>query len=122
MYVVFHNYPCSSVPIIRTLAIAIIYIIIFGLQLFAVFLAFKTRKVKIKGLNDAKYIAAIVYIVSIQSIGNVAISFTLRGYVNAFPAAFNMLTLVVATLVLALVFLPKVRKSIRVHDNCDVLV
>lgn len=109
MHVNYYTYTCSSIPVIRSLAIALIYIITFGLQLFAVFLAFKTRKVKIKGLNDAKYIAAIVYIVSIQSVGNVAISFTLRGYVNVFPAVLNTSTMITATLVLSLVFLPKVR-------------
>ena len=35
------------------------------LQVIALVLAFSTRKVKVKGIDDAKYIAAAVYVTSI---------------------------------------------------------
>ena len=45
--------------------IIILYAYILITQLIAVVLAFKTRKVEMKILNDAKYIALIIYITTI---------------------------------------------------------
>ncbi|KAL5470791.1 hypothetical protein EMCRGX_G028810 [Ephydatia muelleri] len=60
------------------------------IQVIAILLAFGTRKVKVKGLNDSKYIAAIIYVTSICLVV-VIISFaTLRDKVNTLAAIYSL--------------------------------
>lgn len=79
-----------------------------GTQIVAVYLAFRTRKVKIKVLNDAKYLAFIIYsssvIITVMIIGVVA----LRNYLNADAAVYSTCLLLFTTLILVLLFVPKV--------------
>ena len=78
------------------------------LQAIALILAFRTRKVKVKGLNDSKYIAAAVYITSIVLTVIIVSTYTLDDYVNVFPAVVGAGLLVGTTMILALVFIPRV--------------
>eukprot|EP00731_Ephydatia_muelleri_P021168 Em0013g895a len=78
------------------------------IQVVAILLAFGTRKVKVKGLNDSKYIAAIIYVTSICLVV-VIISFaTLRDKVNTLAAIYSLGFWCAATIILLLVFIPKV--------------
>ena len=52
------------------------------LQIIGIILSFQTRKVKLQGLNDSKYIATIVYISSIVIVVLALVSFSLRTYIN----------------------------------------
>ena len=72
-------------------------------------LAFQTRKVQLKGLRDSKCIAAIVYISSVTIVVMVLITFVLESYVHIGTAIFVVCILVLTTLFLILVFVPKVR-------------
>ena len=81
------------------------------LQATACILAFWTRKVHIKVLNDAKYITAIIYTTSILLAISVIGVFMLSQYPNAFAAVFSTCLLIVSTLILALLFIPKVGKK-----------
>ena len=83
------------------------------LQVIALVLAFSTRKVKVKGLNDAKYIAAAIYITSIVLAVIIVATYALNDFVNAFPALFCIGFFVGTTSILALVFVPKVGKCVR---------
>ena len=76
-------------------------------------MAIKTRKVHIKGLNDAKYITAIVYVTSLGSIIHIVFTFTLKTRVDTFPAALTGCFMLVITVTLGLVFVPKVRYYCR---------
>ena len=78
------------------------------LQVMALVLAFSTRKVKVKGINDAKYIAAATYVTSIVLAVILVATYTLNEYVNAFPALFCTGFLTGTTVILGLVFVPKV--------------
>ena len=78
------------------------------LQVIALILAFRTRKVKVKGLDDSKYIAAAIYITSIVLAVVIISTYTLREYVDTFPALQGMGLLVGTTMILALVFIPRV--------------
>ena len=81
------------------------------IQVVAILLAFGTRKVKVKGLNDSKSIAAIIYVTSICLVV-VIISFaTLRDMVNTLAAIYSLGFWCAATTILLLVFIPKVRDS-----------
>ena len=78
------------------------------IQVVAILLAFGTRNVKVKGLNDSKYIAAIIYVTSICLVV-VIISFaTLRDKVNTLVAIYSLGFWCAATNILLLVFIPKV--------------
>ena len=104
-------YTCSRVSFARNLFCGII-IGVLGLFLTcALFMAFKTRKVKIKGLNDAKYITAIVYFSTLNEVLVVIVIATLRSHVNLFPVALTGIFMIVATFALVAVFLPKVRNQ-----------
>eukprot|EP00731_Ephydatia_muelleri_P021180 Em0013g907a len=78
------------------------------IQVVAILLAFGTRNVKVKGLNDSKHIAAIIYVTSICLVV-VIISFaTLRDKVNTLVAIYSLGFWCAATIILLLVFIPKV--------------
>ena len=83
------------------------------LQVIALILAFRTRKVKVKGLDDSKYIAAAIYITSIVLAVIIVTTYTLTDYVNAFPAVGGAGFLLGTTIILVLVFVPKVSVTIR---------
>ena len=74
-------------------------------------MAFKTRKIHIKGLNDAKYIAAIVYASTLAKIAIIIITSTLRSHVNTYPAVLNAVYILLETIILTLVFIPKVSEN-----------
>ena len=109
METVYEFYVCSRVPYTRTLFSGLVVGVIGLFLLCALFMAFKTRKVQIKGLNDAKYITAIVYIASLVEVISIIIIVSLRSHVNIFPASLSGVFMIVATFVLIIVFLPKVR-------------
>ena len=86
--------------------------ILFGykgvLQISALFFAFQIRKVKVKGLNDAKYITSVVYIISIILAMLLVTSFGLREYVNIYAAIFSGGLFFGTTALLVIVYVPKV--------------
>ena len=85
-----------------------VYIYLILLQLLGLVLAFLTRKVKLEGLRDSKYIAAIVYISSITVVVMILVTFSLESYVNVGTGIFVFGILALTTLFLILIFVPKV--------------
>lgn len=92
----------------RTALITLLYIYKIILQVIALILAFNTRKVKVKGLDDSKYIAAAIYITTIVLPVSFFASLTLWSHVNTFPAVLSTTHLFGATAILILVFVPRV--------------
>ncbi len=80
----------------------------------ALVLAFMTRKVKVKGLDDAKYIAAIIYITSIIIGVLTVIEYSLDDYINAYASIFATGLSLIPTCVLLLVFVPTVSSKLIV--------
>ena len=78
------------------------------LQIVGMLLAFQTRKVKIKGLNDSKFVATIIYISSIVLVALALVTFALRVYINIGTGVFVAGILTLTTIFLALSFIPKV--------------
>ena len=78
------------------------------LQLVAMFMAFHTRRVKIKALNDSKEIAVIIYINSITLALLAVVEFALNTFHEVYAALFGLGLIVGATLFLTLVFVPRV--------------
>ena len=71
-------------------------------------MAFHTRRVKVKALNDSKEIAAIIYINSIILALLVVTEFVLVNYQNIYAAMFGLGLLIAGSLFLGLMFIPKV--------------
>ena len=78
------------------------------LQFIALVLALLTRKVKVKGLNDAKYIAAMVYVISIVILVLAVCEFTLMDRINSFAVIFSIGMMIASTFILVLTFIPTV--------------
>ncbi len=86
------------------------------LQVASLVLAFQVRKVKVMGLNDAKYIAGAVYVSSIILAVILLSTFSLIEYVSVYPAVICFGLLVGTTSILALIFVPKVSEG----DDVDI--
>ena len=102
----YYLYVCESSGLV------VMYAVLFGykgvLQAIALLLAFRTRHVKVKGLDDSVYIAASIYVTSIVLAVIIVSTYTLRDYVNAYPAVVGMGLLLGTTMILGLVFIPRV--------------
>ena len=78
------------------------------LQVIALIFSFSIGKVKIKGLNDAKFITIAVYVTSIVTAVIFVSLYSLKTYLNLYATLFSFGFFVGTTFILALVFLPKV--------------
>lgn len=101
-------YQCSSQPLIRLFMQAMILCSMGIFQISALYLAFRTRKVKVKGLNDAKYTAMTVYITTITLLLTLVITFTLSNYITAYATIYSVGLWIGSTVLLAIMFVPKV--------------
>jgi gamma-aminobutyric acid type B receptor len=101
----FYVYICSSLA--RDIFLGIFYGYKALLQVCGLFLAFATRKVKVKGLDDAKWIAATIYITSIVLAITILSLYTLGGLQNRFSAVFTNGLFIGTTFIMAFVFVPK---------------
>ena len=63
----------------------------------------------VKGLNDAKYTIMVVYITTIMMFITVVIALTLSDYITAHIVVYAAGLWISATIVLAIVFVPRVR-------------
>ena len=73
------------------------------------FLAFETRKVKIRQLNDSKLIGMSVYGIVVLSVALAAIGIFLEAMVNVFYIVTGLMILIGNTCLLCLIFIPKVQ-------------
>ena len=78
------------------------------LQICGLFLAFATRKVKVKGLDDAKWIAGTIYITSIVLAITILAHYTLNDFVNTHTAVFTIGLLIGTSFIMGFVFISKV--------------
>ena len=111
-YSVWRCYDIGSSPFYFDL---LIFIYLGLLQIVGIILAFQTRKVKIRVLNDSKFVAALVYISSIVLVVMVLTTFILRSYINISAAIFSGGIIILATIFLALMFIPKVYRLLDVY-------
>lgn len=94
-----------------------------ALHIIALILAIQTRKVRIKILNDSKEVAAIIYITSIVLAELVIVSFSLTNFQNIYESLYSGGLIVAATVVLAVIFIPKVRAHVCVcHSSIFILI
>lgn len=107
MIIEYHNIVCNGPGDI--IWIVIIFVCIILTQLVAVFLAFRTRKVTIKALNDSKYLTIIIYLSTVIIITLIVCAVVLSRYLNADAAIYGGLIMLFTTVVLGLMFIPKVK-------------
>ncbi len=110
-------YTCMSTS--RNITLGILYGYKAILQVVALFMAFQIRKVKVKGLNDATYIAAAVYVTSVVLAVIIVSTYSLVKYVNVYPVVFGLSLLVGTTAILTLVFIPPVRQP-NCNTTCNI--
>ena len=87
------------------------------LQFIGVILAFQTRRVKIRVLNDYVYISATIYISTIAIVSTAAITVALGALLNATEVAYSGALLIATTCLLCLTFIPKVAIIIIINAN-----
>ena len=102
----YYVYICDSTA--RSVFLGVLYGYKMVLQVIALVLAFSIRKVKVKGLNDAKFIGASIYVTSIVLVVTIVGTYTLRDLVNAFAGLVCTGFLIGTTVILILVFVPLV--------------
>ena len=101
-----------------TIWIGVSFGYLFLTQIVAVFLAFRTRKVQIKVLNDSKYLTVIIYISTVIITSMMIGAIALKDYLNADAAVFGALIIIFTTLVLGLMFIPKVKIILHNPQGC----
>ena len=90
----------------RDIALGVLYGYKALLQVIALIFSFSIGKVKIKGLNDAKFITIAVYVTSIVTAVIFVSLYTLKTYFNFYATLFSFGFFVGTTVILSLVFLP----------------
>ena len=95
----------------RSITLGLLYGYKMLLQIIALIFAFSIRKVKIKGLNDTKFIIAAVYITSIVTAIVIVITYTLNQYINIFAGLFSLGFFIGTTAILGLVLVPPVSEN-----------
>jgi hypothetical protein len=70
-------------------------------------LSFLIRKVKIKGLNDAKNIALAVYVISTVTAVIIVSFYSLKEYLNLYATLFCLGFLIGTTAILCLILYPR---------------
>ena len=68
---------------------------------------------KIKALNDSKFVAAVIYVTSIVLLLMVVVTFALSRYRNVAEVVFSGALMLGTTAFLCLMFVPKVKKKIN---------
>lgn len=79
------------------------------LQLIALLLAFRTRNIHVKGLDDAKYIISTVYITTIGIVVITMSFYVLREFLIVYTATVSFTLFFTTAVILGLVFIPKVK-------------
>lgn len=85
-----------------------IYAYLGVLQIVGILLAFQTRKVKVPGLKDSKFVAAVVYISSLVIVALALVTFALRTYINISSGIKVTGIFTMTTMILVFIFVPKV--------------
>lgn len=86
----------------------VLYLYSVILQITALVLAFKIRKVEINVLNDSKEISAIVYITAVINVELIVVSILLADSSNIELLLFHSGVLLLTTLIVGLIYIPKV--------------
>ena len=91
---------------------------------FSLIFAFETRKVKVKELNDSKIIVFSVYTIVVSAIIFIPTTLLLQNEPTAQYAVTGIVCLLTATVLLAIIYVPKVTSLkgavLNIHVRCTV--
>ena len=91
---------------------------------FSLIFAFETRKVKVKELNDSKIIVFCVYTIVVSAIIFIPTTLLLQNEPTAQYAVTGIVCLLTATVLLAIIYVPKVTSLkdavLSIHVRCTV--
>ena len=85
------------------------------LQVIALYLAFRTHDIKVKGLDDTKCIITAVYITTINTVVFTMAFYALREHLNTYTAVITICIFISTTMILGLIFIPKVKFDTQPH-------
>lgn len=102
----YYAYVCISRE--RYITLGILYGYKALLQIMALIFAVSIRKVHIKGLNNAVYVIAAIYVSSIVTAVIVVSTYTLTDFINVYATVFCLCFFIGTTVILGLVFIPPV--------------
>lgn len=104
---------CSSNQ--RRITLGVLYGYKALLQILAVILALKTRKVQVKGLDDSKYIIAATYLSSLVLLAVIIMTYTAYELINTYAVVTSASFILGSTAIIAIVFIPKVSVSLFIY-------
>jgi len=102
----FSIYMCSSIARKCTLGVLYGYKVVF--QAVTVIMALKTRKVKVRGLDDYREIIMATYLTSFVLVIVLIVNYTVEDMINTFISITSLSFFIGATAIILLVFVPKV--------------
>ena len=106
---------CDSTS--RDISLGILYGYKALLQVVALVFSFSIRKVKIKGLNDAKSISLAIYVTSTVTAVIIVSFYSLKEYLNVYATLFCLGFFIGTTAILCLIFIPKVGGTLlQIHN------
>ena len=108
----YYVYLCSSTA--RDITLAVLYGYKAIIQAATVIMALKTRKVKVRGLDDYREIILATYLSCLLLIIILTFTYTIDDRINVFAFTISLSLFIGATAILALVFVPKVTVVLRV--------
>lgn len=100
--------------------IFVLYGLVAITQIMAVILAFLTRNVTIKALNDSKYLSVIIYVSTVILVAMLISAVLINESINADAAVFGILIFFFTTVVLGLTFIPKVKHCVCRNVNYEI--
>ena len=102
---------------------AVVLAFLFILQIIGIVLAFQTRKVKVKILNDAKEVTGIIYVTSVCVVVIIMTTFALGSFLNTSSVLYNSSILIATTTFLILIFIPKVNITLQniLYKQCMII-
>ena len=89
---------------------------------FSLVFAFETRKVKVKELNDSKIIVFCVYTIVVSAIALIVLILVLQDKPTANYAVIGVISLLTATVLLAVTYIPKVTPSTDNPVSCTIKI
>ena len=103
-------YTCSTRRWIELFVLGLVYGFFGILQTVSLYFAFQISKVKVKGLNDAKYTAAVVYVITALVVILIVTNsvFNWVYYINMSASINGIVIWLAGTSILGFVFIPKV--------------
>ena len=113
--VMFYNYQCSSEKGLIWVTILFGYKILFIMS--GTVLAFLTRKVKVRGLNESREVQLVMIMITPIAVGSLILRLALRDYLNVVGSVYALSASLSGGIMLCIIFIPKVHTDSHTHTH-----